>query len=359
MKLALLNLANNINGFKTTPSGETTYMKLILEDMGYEVDIISNKATEYTIPFEDVKDINAYDRLLCLNGAINFFGGKESPTIINNFKLMAQFKGTIYYLFTDLRLPFNQLWPAIENRGWGYKKEEVWIDSPVVIISQGYNLDTARRLHKKAEANTKLTYDWVRLDRHKLYQPVFSEACESVPREDKVSDIIYGGSFRGGQREAKMNEYLFDTGLDVEFFGTAKETQFKNPKFPWTQAPRFVGKVPMCDMLKRNSQGLATIVIGDSTYNDNYITPRVWETMVSDAVMFIDHEFNTAHDIINDERFYVHNKEEFVSRVKAIKEDETLRLEMLRIQHETLAKAFAEKPMWQNEFMKAINAEIA
>lgn len=350
MKIALLNLANNVSTFKTTPSGETIYLKKTLEEMGHEVDIISNKETEFAIPFEAVKDINGYDRLLVQNGAINFFGGKESPTIMNNYRLMAQYKKTIYYLLTDLRLPFNQVWPAIEKRGWGYKKEDVWVTSKVKVISQGRNLDVAKAIHKKAILDTDMEFDYFPLDRYKLYM----SGAEFAEPTEKECDLIYGGSFRGGSREGKMNEFLFDTGLSVEFFGTAKETQFKSKKYPWTQAPMFSGKIEMTEVSARNSTAYATIVMGDTSYNDNYMTLRVWETMASDAVMFIDHEFDTKHTIVPDDRFYVRNKAELASMINQIKESPELRKELLEIQHNALLAVYGEKANWQIKFNEAI-----
>ncbi|UNA02406.1 beta-glucosyl transferase [Serratia phage SP1] len=349
MKIALLNLANNVTGYKTTPSGETLYMASALRDMGYEVDVISNKPSDDVVSFEQVSDINAYDHLLVIGGAINFFGGKESPTIINNYKLMAQYKGTINYLLTDIRLPFNQLWPSIEHRGWGYEKDEVWISSPVNIISQGYDLETIRKVHSKVQA--AITYRYFPLERYKIYGTGFKI---SEPAE-KTSDLIYGGSFRGGAREEKMVNFLFDQiTLSVEFYGNAKASQFKNKKFPWTEAPRFTGKIPMSDVQAKNDSGLTTLVIGDKLYNDNFITLRVWETMSSDAIMLIDEEFDSNHLIISDSRFYFRTKDELVEKIEAIKADPTLRWALKTNQHKRLKEVIADKAEWQKAFIAAI-----
>lgn len=43
MKIAILNLGNNIQGFKTTPASETIYLSECLKDMGLDVDLISMK----------------------------------------------------------------------------------------------------------------------------------------------------------------------------------------------------------------------------------------------------------------------------------------------------------------------------
>ena len=350
MKIALLNLANNVTGYKTTPSGETLYMAKALRDIGYEVDVVSNKPSDDVVSFEQVGDINDYDRLLVIGGAINFFGGKESPTIINNYKLMAKFKGDIHYLLTDIRLTFNQLWPAIEHRGWGYSKEDVWINSKVNIVSQGYDLETVADVHKKVQAD--LRYVYFPLERYKIYGSDFNI---SEPAE-KTSDLIYGGSFRGGAREEKMVKFLFDKDFDVEFYGNAKAAQFKNKKFPWTQSPRFTGKIPMSDVQAKNDSGLTTLVIGDKLYNNNFITLRVWETMSSDAIMLIDQEFDSNHLIIPDSRFYFSTQKELTEKVFAIKTDAVLREQMKSVQHKRLKEVIDDKSAWQDAFKDAIDA---
>ncbi|MDP1183225.1 hypothetical protein, partial [Klebsiella pneumoniae] len=127
------------------------------------------------------------------------------------------------------RLTFNQLWPAIEHRGWGYAKEDVWINSPVKIISQGYDLTTVEGVHKKVDA--ELSFKYFPLERYKIY----GEGFKISEPAQKTSDLVYGGSFRGGAREEKMVKFLFDQDFDVEFYGNAKAAQFKNKKFPWTE----------------------------------------------------------------------------------------------------------------------------
>ena len=49
MKIALLNLANNITDFSTVSSGETINIKIMLEKMNHNVDIISKKKGQFTI----------------------------------------------------------------------------------------------------------------------------------------------------------------------------------------------------------------------------------------------------------------------------------------------------------------------
>lgn len=329
MKIALLNLANNITDIKTVSSGETIYFKKTIELLGHNVDIISKAKGQYSISFEDVKDINSYDRLLVINGAINFFGGKENPIIINNFKLMAKYQKRIDYLLTDLRLPFKQLWPSIEKRDWGHSKEEVWVSSPIRVIAQTHNLD----ITKKIMPGHEVVY--FPLERYILLFPQ-SQFVSSF----KMVDLIYGGSFRAGNRQKKMIEYLFDTDYSVEFYGSAKESQFN---MPFTKPPLFTSKIPMNETVSKNSEAYASIVFGDDNYNNNMLTLRVWETMISEAVCLIDHDFDPDHKIMEDDWFYVRNKEDVSRKIGEIKENESSREIFLDHQHKRIYELFDEK----------------
>lgn len=354
MKIALLNLANNITDFSTVSSGETINIKIMLEKMNHNVDIISKKKGQFTISFEDVNDINNYDKLLVINGALNFFGGKENPIIINNFKLMAKYNKTIYYLLTDLRLPYRNLWKAIYKRNWPYTEEEVTIKSDIVVISQFNNLEEVKKIHKN-ENISKFVY--FPLERYKLVNREKPQEDQfnlfDYIEEDKQSDLIYGGSFRAGNREAKMLKYLFDMeDLKVEFFGTANESQFNNSKYKI--APKFTGKIPMNEMVEKNSTAYASIIIGDESYNNNGITLRVWETLLSEAICFIDLDFDKEKKILAHDFFYVKSKQELIDRVWRIKSDTLLKNELLKYQHERINVLF-NKEKYLNELEKILN----
>ena len=354
MKIALLNVANNITDFGTVSSGETINIKIMLEKMKHQVDIISKNKGLYTISFEDVQDINSYDKLLVINGALNFFGGKENPIIIKNYKLMAKYNKTIYYLLTDLRLPYRSLWKAICKRDWGYTEEEVSVKSKIVVISQFSNLDEVKKIHKNETISKFVYFPFERyklVNRDKPHEDQFN--LFDYIEEEKQCDIIYGGSFRAGNRENKMNKYLFDIpNLDVEFYGTANLEQFDKSKY--SISPKFTGKVSMKDIVDKNSTGYASIIIGDNSYNNNGITLRVWETMLSKAICFIDLEFDKNKSILENDFFYVDSKQEFIEKVTRIKSDELLRKQLLEYQHNRIDVLF-NKEKYLEELEKILN----
>lgn len=329
MKIALLNLSNNITNFKTVSSGETIYIKKMLEMIEHKVDIISKTSGDYTISFEEVENINWYDKIIVINGAINFFGGKENPVIINNYKLMAEFKKDIDYLLTDLRLPFKQLWNSIEKRDWGYTKEEVWVDSNIRIISQSHNVEMVK------EMMPDYPVVYFPLERYILLFPQ-----EYIPPLIKETDLIYGGSFRAGNRIKKMMRYFFDTKYNVELFGNIKESQFNHMQYQ--NPPTFTGKVSMNEIIEKNSQAYATLIIGDNNYDGNMLTLRVWEALLSDAVILIDDDFDPEHKIMGEDWFYVKNKVDVAIKIEYLKMRDKTRQNVISYQHNRIKDLFNE-----------------
>jgi hypothetical protein len=344
VNIAILNLSNNVSSFTTTPSGETIYFKRMFELLNHTVHIISNKHTQNSLSFEEVLDINYYDKLIVVNGPYNFYASeikkilmyKEDSILIKNFKLMAQYKKQIYYLLTDLRLTYKQLWPSIERRGWNYKKEELYVTSPVKIISQTHNLDVVKKLIPDNECV------YFPLERYKL---LFNEPnVTSI----KTTDLIYGGSFRSGKREKKMIDYLFDTPYSVEFYGKVELDQFK---LPYTQPPLFTGNVNFNEVISKNNSAWASIIIGDKLYNNNHITLRVWEVMMSDSVILIDNEFDPEHKIMGKDWFYVNNKQDIQSKLQEIKQHHQY---IIQYQHNRINELF-NKQQYLNQLEDLIN----
>lgn len=347
MKIAILNLSNNIAKPSTVSSYETIAYAEMLRSMGSEVTIISRTVSNYTIAFNQVHDINEYDRLIVVNGAINFFGGVENPVIIENYKLMAKYKSTIYYLFTDFRLAFKQLWPAIEKRGWGHTREDVWVDAPFVILSQGRDLAKTGAAHAKSDMNIqKIVYS--PLERYKVESPEIDELIQPMI-EAPDSQLIYGGSFRSGKRLKDLTEYFFNTSYDAELFGTIKFKQFKLPETG--SEPTFTGKVKPQEMITKLSTGVCTLILGDAEYLDNFVTLRVWEAAMSGSVVLIDEKFDPKHLIFPDEvdRFrYVNTSDDVAELLEHIRVTPGLRKVLVDRQHHQMYEAHNEKQLHQS-----------
>ena len=162
MKIAVLNLSNRIADSAQSSIGsiETLNMMRLLQDGGNEVTAFTNilKADREVedLNIEQISDninINKYDVIYLVNGTPNFFGGLENELIINNYKLLARFTGTIFYAFVDLALPLKQLWPVIQSKDWAnkYKEEDFKITTKVVYLTQTYNTQAAIDIIKKQD----------------------------------------------------------------------------------------------------------------------------------------------------------------------------------------------------------------
>ena len=102
-------------------------------------------------------------------------------------------------------------------------------------------------------------------------------------------------------------------------YGNIRESQFK---LPYTKAPTFAKKVPADEVVKYNSRALATLILGDSNYNNNIVTLRFIEALMSNCICFIDNDFDKVHSLLPDE-FYVNNGLELEAKVKKLKTDST------------------------------------
>lgn len=284
MKLGVLNLSNRIYSTNTISSLETLSIAKILRGLGHTVDVISRDDGPHTISF---KNAGVYDKLIVLNGALNFFGGKENPIIINNYKLMQSHE--VLYFLVDLRLPFKPLWKSIENRDWNvYKKEEFDVDN-LTIISQSWNLDLVDKLHDNKYPITYFPIDQWILHDSSLYTPLVEH--------DKKYDLIYCGSNRSGKRKNKIEQfYSHGNNLLVGNISGG------------------VKKVKTCDMLNTNAQAKATVIIGDKNYNSNIHTLRIWESLLSGLIVFVDEEFDPEHRLFDD-IYYVNSGEEALERI--------------------------------------------
>lgn len=330
-KIALLNIANNITDYKTVASGETLYIKRIIEDKTKNrVDVISKKHSDNVLSFDEVEDINDYDILMVIGAAINFFGGKENPIIINNYKLMSQWKGQyINILQTDMRLPFKQLWPSIKNRGWGYTKDEVWVNSKINIISQSSDLEDVSKQYNNDDF-TDLSFSYFPIDKYICY------FLKGIDNKEKEFDLIYGGSFRGGNRAKKFEQYLMGDIADkfnVHVFGSISEKQLQKINGDIT-LPSIGKKVPMDKMRDELNRSLVNIIVGEKKYNNNMTTVRLWESSFTNSVVLIEEEFDKNHEIFKyseeneirlwgntDNIRYFKNKQELIHNIEAIKSD--------------------------------------
>lgn len=312
MKIAITRLGGNITNKNRKLIGnfETLMIAELLKKFD-SVDVLSCNDCEGCIKVDENFDINQYDRLLVVNDSANMFGGAEIKTMTIIYKLLAKYNNKIKFILTDLSLPFVNYWELIKNKPWNnYREEDFKLKFPIDIISQGKDLEIARKIHKNIDIDN-IVYvplnEWGAF----LLQPVYES--------ERPIDLIYGGNFRSGRREKKFIDYFFNKDISVEMYGNIRESQFK---LPYTKAPTFAKKVPADEVVKYNSRALATLILGDSNYNNNIVTLRFIEALMSNCICFIDNDFDKVHSLLPDE-FYVNNGLELEAKVKKLKTDST------------------------------------
>lgn len=280
-----IQTASNFDLFSLAP---------MLSEVGHTVRIFT-RITRNTVinkPYKlhdymKVESLNKLDVLLVFNGPINFFGGTEDPGLPKQYELINSFDGPVYYIMTDCRYPMIQLWKMMLLKEWHTKYDEsklMVMRDDIQYIYQGTDVEKLINLNTKRKKNVIVKSENVHcfpIDWAIMLNPPESFI---TPIEDRPYDLIYGGSNRDAARRNKLDEYYIDNNLDCHVFGSIKVKGNKNP----------VGTVPHKYFIKYLSKGMATVIIGDRFYNNNFYTLRMYESILAGCLTFIDSDFDIA-----------------------------------------------------------------
>ena len=333
MKIGFTVLHGNITDKNKISIGNNEAIGIANKIKKYcDVDILTCKKCDGCITVDENYDINQYDALLVVNGSVNMFGGKEIKTATTIYKLLHKFDKKIYYILTDTLMPFVDYYKHIEKKSWNnYSPEDFKLKHNINIISQFKDEEKIKKIFKGVEIGNF------------IFKPIqlwcleYQEKFIPTNIEKKV-DLIYGGSYRAGNRREKMLRYFFNRDrISVEMYGNIDIEQFKiTDKDNIHSVPVFTGKVLPNEVLPKNSEGLATVLLGDKNYNDNTMTPRFIEALMAKVICFIDNDFDPSHSLLNDEFFYVNSGEELENKVLEIKNSEEFHNKLINIQNAKL-----------------------
>lgn len=321
MKICVTVLHGNITNLNKKSIGNNEALNIAkLLRKYFEVDFLTCKECDNCIHVDENYDINQYDAMLVVNGSVNMFGGLEIETATTIYKLMHKFDKQVYYLLTDLLMPFVDYYKHISGKEFNiYQPNDFSLKNDLIIISQFSNKEYVRKIHKGVNIK-EIYYVPLALWYLSQYEEYQSENINTF--NNHTTDLIYGGSFRAGNRLNKMVDYFFNRNIDVKLYGNIKLSQFKKD---YGKAPEFEKKVEPWNVMRKNGEGLATIIIGDKNYNNNTITLRVIESLLSDCICFIDEDFDTNRKILeNDDKndysfFYVKDGKELENKIRMIK----------------------------------------
>jgi len=332
MKVAVIKIgARIIVGDKVGSSGASGEARSIINMLvegGADVhcftkilakDPVPERVTMHQIE-EDWDTVNEYDKLVIINGNANFFGGAEDRTQILNYVMINKFKGIPTYIYCDPNLPLRQLWPAIANKKWAsnWKEDDIVIQKRVNVISQSTNIEEIDTAFSSVKIQNLTQYDFQK------FPMMFERPEGNLFGREFDRDLSYGGTFRSGRREKKLIEFYFGhpEDLDVEVFGKIKLKDFNPKKIGDLRPPAFTGPVDYDNMLKKMYSSRAHIAIGDGHYPKfGMISQRVYESIMSDCLTFIDTDFDPTHRIFGNcseltEICYIKNRKQVYDRLK-------------------------------------------
>jgi len=366
-------IATTTTGVRNGNAGENRKIIDLFIENGHNVDLITkvgkkDNPTEYfeydkiqSLEIADhYKDTDKYDVLVVINGTNNFFGGYDNYNICETYHIINNFKGKILFFYTDPLCALKQVYGKNffkRNEKWGTDWTEADLllqreDIIMISAASGVDLNTKPFTSNGVfDKFSKITFfEWQK-------SVIFDDALDKVKFEDKELDVMYGGSFRGGVRLNYMLEYMFDTIYTAGFFGKISEKQFKNSEY--TNTPTFLNKVGGWDFFKeQTNRALATIIFAEETYSDSIVTMRVYASVLSNVVVFIDENYDPHHKIFPDSLFskflYVSNKEELTRKIGMLKARPDFYAALLRAQKSHLS---IDKDKFYKDFNNLLTEE--
>jgi len=236
--------------------------------------------------YTKVDSLNKLDLVLLFNGPIQFYGGKEDPGIIKQWQLINSYIGPVWYVFTDSRYPFMQLWELMLLKEWHkkYDRDTIWVErDDIRYIYQGQNADALMGLIDRRSRNVRVKRE--NIECFPIDWAIMLNPPESIetPIVDRRYDLIYGGSNRDAKRKNKFHHYYLNENFFTLVFGSVK------------------------------------------FYQSQWYTLRMYESILAGCLTFIDRDFDTDRKFYKDdetlkELMYVTDYQDYRNKMDKIKE---------------------------------------
>ncbi len=313
---------------------ELLFIRNSLSTKGYDAEIFvtDTKSSMNTKVINNSDELNKYDILIIFNTTLNQYGGILNISQFNLHRYLHDYKGLIFYWYEDINFVLRNLKDEICNKSW-------WKDNPlcddndltlpsIYILSMFSDNELVKKVHSKI--------DIVNIYNVPVYRLHIDDRSFSQPLFGKTVDLIYGGGSRHGKRNKFYQEYFIDLSdeFSVELYGKIQNDlvgiDLKNCLFSKT--------VPYKDVLTKNATALATVIPSEKYYNNNCITPRIAEALMSDTICFIEDKFDESHKIFSNEFFYVSSGEELKQKLMKIKSNIDFYNSLLEYQRSILKK---------------------
>lgn len=297
----------------------------------------SNDSAEDVIHYKDARttQLDDYTDVFLHNDGENFFGGVISKHTIKQIKELCKFKGNVYYQYTDPNLKLVNMARVIYDRQVKGTKttyntdqrittEEVEqfanINWRVLWCGKDYNAFHVNEYQKKV--NVRLQCKVVMSKNFEFFRFMFTNRKVNLngrTSTERPFDLVYYGNWRP-KREVKLVKYLNNNhrkriiGFDSEKL-SLPNTEYLDYAYPEALA----GLV---------NEALASIVVGDSSHDNNITTARFYENILFEVCSFIDLQYDPQRMLYKSEFLksfmYVASGSELAEKIKVIRSDEVL-----------------------------------
>ena len=319
-KIALTSVFANLTYNDLNHRGlEAMFFKKMMEEKGAQVDCVgyknrNMKDLDFYHNYTD-NDFSEYGAVIVQLSTPNFFGGvmgEHCETICNN---LAKFKGKIYFLINDPRIPPINYARVISDRfNLCNDSVEAW-DS---IIENATYLFAGKNIKQFLgyEPNNWKQLDWFtyifkeRFTNSNQFD-VFAKADESIEKE---YDLVYFGDKRGSFRENQLRKYFPEDTNNLKI-------GYKSDKVPGD----FMKKLKHEDLMSQLDKVKVSFITGDEEHLNNVTTYRFYETLASNCLAAIQIEYDPEKTLIQDpvlkDLLYVENKEDVKRIIDAYSPD--------------------------------------
>jgi hypothetical protein len=290
-----------------------------LAEAGHQIDIFSpivGDSKDY--PYGKIyrsdayPSANRYAMLMIEEGPTNVMfspSGTDEPFLVSTYKKVERFEGKVVYLHGDNLLYFildlDKFSPRWKELSGNFTTKRLLKNRDFYIFSFANDIDAFQQRLLKTE---RAGYKYVK----QFFTVPPARARWMLPFEAHPKNFLfYAGNQRG--RKAKFIKYYGHGKSSVRVAGKWKEEYVDAcPKIKW------VGRIPQEEVFKELNSSVATIAIGDKTYEDfDGMAPRMFEAVQSGCIMFIDSPQKTAGKVFGKE-FVVDSAEDFFERVPAL-----------------------------------------
>ena len=343
-----------------------------IQDGGNEVAVITIDRYKDEVP-QNIKFFNWQqwfaasswaDAIVIFNGPFNAYGGVISDESIHSYEILSyiqQVKKPSIYAVNDLAINIGDCAGWVRNKQ--SKGEYVDLDpnryefdaSRMLCVTEAYDLKCQKEIWKGSQNNFG-GYVYFPFETTVLYRPNLMMKINENP----TTDLIYFGNPRGGKRDKKVYKYYFNhTNFNVDVYGNGWDFNKMMQKFGQCHAPNNLGKIDTNDLIAKINSSIAHCYISDPKCEGTIWTFRFYEAVANRSVMFIDQDNDPQRKRFKDPFFYVNTGAELNQKIVKLKEDPTLRIQMLQKQFDEVIKPVVQImpnyiKIWNYNLSKAV-----